>query len=63
MGVLLVLGAPFNHAWTKLGQVLPQLEFDIKDEIIGRGVRELKYRPAGAKVGGGHLVVLKAVAD
>ncbi|HHT7857926.1 outer membrane protein assembly factor BamC [Pasteurella multocida] len=45
----LVLGAPFNHAWTKLGQVLPQLEFDIKDEIIGRGVRELKYRPAGAK--------------
>ncbi|MGC6359519.1 outer membrane protein assembly factor BamC [Bisgaard Taxon 45] len=45
----LILGAPFNHAWTKLGQVLPQLEFDIKDDMIGRGVRELKYSPAGAK--------------
>lgn len=59
----LVLGAPFNHAWTKLGQVLPQLEFDIKDEIIGRGVRELNTVQLEQKVGGGHLVVLKAVAD
>lgn len=45
----LVLAAPFNQAWAKLGQVLPQLEFSIKDEVAGRGSRELRYSPAGAK--------------
>lgn len=45
----LVLNAPFNYAWTKLGQVLPQLDFTIKDEMVGRGTRELKYSPAGAR--------------
>ncbi|MFD1805337.1 outer membrane protein assembly factor BamC [Pasteurella oralis] len=45
----LILAAPFNQAWAKLGQVLPQLEFSIKDEVIGRGSRELKYSPTGAK--------------
>ncbi|WP_424405391.1 outer membrane protein assembly factor BamC [Pasteurella sp. PK-2025] len=46
----LALNATFNHAWTKLGQVLPRLDFEIKDEMIGRGTRKLAYRPSGSSM-------------
>ncbi len=38
------MGGNFAQAWQKLGEVLPQLGFDIKEEIPGRGYRDLKYK-------------------
>lgn len=58
----LALNATFNHAWVKLGQVLPRLDFEIKDEIIGRGTRKLDYRPVSSSMwwpfGGGEGNIL-----
>ncbi len=39
----LVLNASFNRAWEKLGTVLPKVGFNIEEETVGRGQRELKY--------------------
>lgn len=41
--IALMLGASFEQSWTKLGDVLPKLGFDIKEQTQGRGNRELKY--------------------
>lgn len=41
----LLAQAGFNATWQKLAQVLPSLGFSIEQENIGRGYRELKYKP------------------
>ncbi|WP_044469683.1 outer membrane protein assembly factor BamC [Mannheimia massilioguelmaensis] len=38
------LTSNFQQSWDKLGSVLPELGFEIKQEIVGRGYRELKYK-------------------
>ncbi|QLB12730.1 Beta-barrel assembly machine subunit BamC [Bisgaardia hudsonensis] len=42
--VALMLGASFEKSWVKLGDVLPKLGFEIKEQTVERGNRELKYR-------------------
>ena len=41
----LAMNINFAQAWHKLGEILPQLGFEIKDETAGRGYRLLKYKP------------------
>lgn len=41
----LVAQAGFNATWQKLAQALPNLGFQIKEENIDRGYRELAYKP------------------
>ncbi|MDO4626047.1 MAG: outer membrane protein assembly factor BamC [Pasteurellaceae bacterium] len=43
--IALAFSSTFNQSWSKLGEVLPQLGFEIKDGQAGRGYRELKYKP------------------
>lgn len=42
------LSSNFNQSWTKLGDALPQLGFEIKEETVGRGYRLLKYKAIDA---------------
>lgn len=42
------LSSNFNQSWTKLGEILPQLGFEIKEETVGRGYRLLKYKAIDA---------------
>lgn len=42
--IALMLEASFDKSWGKLGEVLPKLGFEIEEETVGRGSRELKYR-------------------
>ncbi|AAU36874.1 MULTISPECIES: outer membrane protein assembly factor BamC [Basfia] len=39
------LTSSFAQSWEKLGQVLPELGFEIDEETAGRGYRVLKYKP------------------
>ncbi|MCK3657569.1 outer membrane assembly protein BamC [Pasteurellaceae bacterium Pebbles2] len=40
----LAMNVPFRQSWGKLGQALPQLGFEIEEEIAGKGYRVLKYK-------------------
>lgn len=42
------LSSNFNQSWAKLADALPQLGFEIKEEIVGRGYRLLKYKAIDA---------------
>lgn len=44
----LAMNVNFRQAWQKLGEVLPQLGFEMKEEIAGRGYRLMKYKPVDA---------------
>ena len=46
----LALNAAFNHSWHKLGNVLPMLGFEIKENSPGHGSRTLAYKPLDEKV-------------
>ena len=45
----LILSAPFDAAWEKLGETLPKLGFEIKKDMSARGIRELYYKPLSQK--------------
>lgn len=45
----LALSTTFNQSWDKLAQVLPQLGFQIEEENLARGYRELNYKPVDEK--------------
>ena len=44
----LAMTSSFNQSWEKLGNALPELGFEIKEETIGRGHRTLKYKALDA---------------
>lgn len=44
----LAMSSEFHQSWSKLGDALPQLGFEIKEETVGRGYRKLKYKPLNA---------------
>ncbi|PVX41359.1 Beta-barrel assembly machine subunit BamC [Pasteurella langaaensis DSM 22999] len=44
----LAMTSNFNQSWTKLGNVLPELGFEITEETVGRGYRSLKYKALDA---------------
>ena len=46
--IALALSSNFNQSWNKLGNELPKLGFEIKEETVGRGYRLLKYKALDA---------------
>ncbi|MGQ0286927.1 outer membrane protein assembly factor BamC [Pasteurellaceae bacterium 22721_9_1] len=44
----LAMNVNFRQAWNKLGDALPQLGFNIEEEVAGRGYRVLKYKALDA---------------
>lgn len=44
----LAMSSSFNQSWSKLGDVLPELGFEITEETAGRGYRLLKYKALDA---------------